>query len=60
MIQIFFLEMLIQRYVATKFMRAYLTRVRAGVLIYNYATKSGDQASEQEESFGPENIHVVW
>ena len=59
MIQIFFLEMMIERYVATKTMRAYLTRVKSGVLIYSHAAKSENQASEQRESYGPENIYVV-
>ena len=60
MFQIFFLEMLIQRYLATKSMRAYLTRVKSGVFIYNHAAKRGNQANEQREAFAPENIQVVW
>ena len=60
MIQIFFLEMMIQRYVATKSMRTYLARVKSGVFIYNHAAKRGNQANEQREAFAPENIQVVW
>lgn len=60
MIQIFFLGMLIHRYVATKSMGTYLARVKSGVLIYNHTAKNENQASEQRESSGPENIHVVW